>query len=348
MYKVLIVDDEEWTRISIRELIDWNKLGIYVIQEALHGKMALEMIRREQPDILITDIRMPVMDGLALLERVHTEYPRMQSIVLSGYSEFEYAKKAIVYGVLDYVLKPIDEEELENALWKAVKRLDEEESRRHEWVQMSIRLNESGPLTREKALTQLVTDTVLSEDQRREIFRRVNGGLWDEEMCVLVFKSANFREIAASRYDNDENLTSFVFMNVLEELLQPLGEGVLFRKFGQQNEFVWLRKVEWQAEGVSHTNFYRELKMALEKIKQSLGFEVYAGVGGEFDRLSDAIISYQQASEAVRNAGIIHRGMIVHADEVRNRAEYYIFPENKERERCCITWRTDTAGKRWP
>lgn len=335
MHKVLIVDDEEWTRISIKKLIDWQKLGMEVVGEARNGQAALELIRREPPDILITDIRMPVMDGLVLMERVRAEYPGIVAVLLSGYSEFEYAKKAIAYGVFDYVLKPIDEEQLESTLRRAAERLNEEDSRRNELVQMNIRLNESGPLTKEKALTQLVTDAGMGEEQRRATWRRAVGGPLPEDddthLAALVFESANFQEIATDKYGADEGLTSFVLMNVLDEALQPLGEGALFRKFGRQNEFVWLKRVTREEGEAEYTGFYRELEQVLEKLKRLTGFKLYVGVGGEFARLSEAVLSYGQASEAVRNAGIVHRGMIVHTDEVSGRDEYYVYPDNKEK-----------------
>lgn len=125
MIKALIVDDEEWIRIGIREDIDWKGLGIEIIGEAQNGEAAKEIINANCPDIVLTDVRMPVMDGIKLMEYLHNEYPDVIVIVISGYSEFEYAKKAISFKAFDYVLKPIEEKELEQILKNAVEKLRE-------------------------------------------------------------------------------------------------------------------------------------------------------------------------------------------------------------------------------
>ncbi|MFC5648588.1 response regulator [Paenibacillus solisilvae] len=338
MRKVLIVDDEEWARISIREQIDWASLGLTIAGEARNGRAALDLIRSDPPDILITDIRMPVMDGMALLELVHREYPEIISIVLSGYSEFEYAKKAIVYGVIDYILKPIDEDQLDQTLRRAAIRLNDEDSRTDKLIRMNIQLNESGPLTKERALTRLVTDPIVGIAMLRQALRKA--GYPDERMkdsrrVVLVFESDNFEKVAANKYGNDVGLASFVLLNVLEELTQPLADGVLFRKYGQQNEFIWLKDFPFAEDETGKErpfdDFYGSLERAVARLEELTGFRLHVGVGGEFDSLLDAAHSYTEASEAVRNAGVVHHGTIVHADEVKGRNEYYVYPDNNEK-----------------
>jgi len=118
MYKVLLVDDESIVKQSIKMLIELADCGFAVVGEAKNGQQALERIRELSPDVLITDIHMPVMDGLELLERASAEFPDLYSVILSGYDEFSYAQKAMRFGAQDYLLKPITPENVEALLLK--------------------------------------------------------------------------------------------------------------------------------------------------------------------------------------------------------------------------------------
>ncbi len=116
MYTTILVDDEMFVRKGLRNLIDWNAHGFEVVDEADNGEDALELIERIQPDVVVTDIRMPVLDGLELIGRALARRPQTSFIIISGYNDFGYAQQAVRYGVSDFILKPIDERELTAAL----------------------------------------------------------------------------------------------------------------------------------------------------------------------------------------------------------------------------------------
>ncbi|GBF75022.1 DNA-binding response regulator [Paenibacillus sp. 598K] len=124
MYKVLLVEDEQVIRQGLRELIGQSAPSYEVIGEMGSGLEALMYMKSEVPDLIITDIRMREMDGLTLVEKVRQMYPELLVMILSGYGEFEYAQKAIQYGVLHYLLKPIERHELVSALERARLLLD--------------------------------------------------------------------------------------------------------------------------------------------------------------------------------------------------------------------------------
>lgn len=113
MIKVLIVDDEPFIRQGLRILIDWEGNGFTIVNEAKDGKEAIDLLQQEEFDLVITDIKMPNMDGIKLIEQIRrSTFSHLKIIVLSGYYEFEYAKQAIKYNVVDYILKPIQKLEL--------------------------------------------------------------------------------------------------------------------------------------------------------------------------------------------------------------------------------------------
>ena len=106
MLKVMIVDDEYIMRQGLKYMINWEQEGYEIIAEAANGKDALEILEKERPDIMISDIVMPVLNGVDFTDAVHKMYPEIQIIILSGYDKFGYVKHTLMNGVVDYILKP--------------------------------------------------------------------------------------------------------------------------------------------------------------------------------------------------------------------------------------------------
>ncbi|HJC25560.1 MAG TPA: response regulator [Candidatus Eisenbergiella merdavium] len=129
MYQVLIADDEPWAVYRLQKLIDWEKNGFALPQTAADGLSALEIIRKEQPELLLSDIRMPGLDGLKLVREVNQVSPYTTVILITGFSEFSYAQEALRQGVFDYLVKPVKKEDLLAVLSRAAARLEENSSR---------------------------------------------------------------------------------------------------------------------------------------------------------------------------------------------------------------------------
>ena len=114
--KVLIADDEVYICSLIRHLIDWEGLGLTLVGTFGNGDEVMAYLERDQADILICDIEMPGMNGLALMEQLSREHPEIQLVVISGYRNFEYALSALKYGAVNYLLKPLDQKSLNDVL----------------------------------------------------------------------------------------------------------------------------------------------------------------------------------------------------------------------------------------
>ena len=127
MIKVFLVEDETIIRQGIKHNIDWNSNGFELVGEAGDGEYAYPMILKHQPDILLTDVKMPFMDGLELSRAVKKVLPKTKIIVISGYNEFDYAKEAIKIGISDYLLKPVTSASLMEALKKVADQILEEQ-----------------------------------------------------------------------------------------------------------------------------------------------------------------------------------------------------------------------------
>ena len=156
LYKIMLVDDEEEVRTSIIKQVDWEKLGFRVVSDAENGEDALEKIDIYEPDVIMTDIRMPYMDGLSLIEKVHSKYPTVKFLIFSGFDDFEYAKEAIRLGVSEYILKPINSEELSEIFNKIKKNLDLEIENRRDIARLRENYKTNLPIIKNQFLINLL------------------------------------------------------------------------------------------------------------------------------------------------------------------------------------------------
>ena len=156
LYKILLVDDEEEVRKSIIKKINWEEEGFLVVGDAENGVEALEKIENLNPDLVFTDIRMPYMDGLELINEINERYPLIKSIIFSGFDDFDYAKEAIRMGVIEYVLKPVSAIELTEILRKVHKTMDEELNKKRDIERLKRGYQASLPILREQFLNGLI------------------------------------------------------------------------------------------------------------------------------------------------------------------------------------------------
>ena len=168
-YRILLADDEEEVRKAIIRKIDWESLGFLVAGDADNGEEALEKIEQLKPDVIMTDIRMPYMDGLTLAARVRQKYPSIKILIFSGYDDFEYAKEAIKLNVTEYILKPVNGQELTKILARVRDCLDEEIEQRRNVRLLRESYQNSLPILRELFLNDLVRGNVPEEEVRPKL-----------------------------------------------------------------------------------------------------------------------------------------------------------------------------------
>lgn len=157
MYTILLVDDEEAVRHAIRELTPWEEYGFEVMAEASNGYEALEIVTEKVPDVIITDIRMPYMDGIKLISEVRAKYSNtVMVIILSGYDEFTYAQTALSLNVSEYVLKPVSVSSMSAVLSRAKARLDEDMTAILDREKLESFYQDAYDLYKEKFLISLV------------------------------------------------------------------------------------------------------------------------------------------------------------------------------------------------
>ncbi len=160
LYRVLLVDDEEDIRVGISRKMDWEGLGFTLVGEAENGRDALELADALRPDVVLTDIKMPFMDGLELCRILTDRLPASKFVIFSGFDDFEYAKQAVRMNVSEYILKPINAVELADVLRKLKEQLDRERTERKDLETLRLRYEESLPVLRSLFLSRLLDGSV--------------------------------------------------------------------------------------------------------------------------------------------------------------------------------------------
>lgn len=208
-YKVIIADDNPLICKSLKETIDWKKYGCLPVGTAENGTEALRLVYQTNPDILVTDIKMPETDGLELVEKVKTKFPDMEIIMITGYQEFEYAKRAIGLGVLDLVLKPIENRKLEEVLERAVQKLEAARNLKESFISMKKR----GLI--KDLLLQGTEQKVTEADIKKIGLNRVNYGIvagrgrcYEKEKLLQMNQAASEEILKLAK---QEEILSFLF-----------------------------------------------------------------------------------------------------------------------------------------
>lgn len=168
MYKVMIADDEHIIRRGVASLIDWKELGCEVVGEAANGSEACERLREEPVDILVCDIRMPGKSGLEVVRWIEQEKLPVKIIFLTAYSDFEYARQALHYGVRDYVVKTDYIEMLPEAVKKVIAEIEKERHHAAEWKDVQGKLEDSMPMLQEKLVINLIGGALQEEKEIKE------------------------------------------------------------------------------------------------------------------------------------------------------------------------------------
>ncbi len=228
MIKVLIVDDDNIARTNIKILIDWEKYGYEICAEATNGEEAIQLINETKPQIVITDMSMPVMDGITLIEYLCKNHPQIKVLVLSGYQEFDYVRKSMKYGAVDYVLKHSLNPHIMLEMLKTMKdMLMEELSEQSRKVMLEEQINESKTLLRQKFIKQLVQGAISDRD---EIVRKVADLKLDIEcksLSVILFEIDDYNAVCEKFSSAEINKLISSVESISAEILKENAKAVV-------------------------------------------------------------------------------------------------------------------------
>ena len=284
MYKVFVVDDEIVIREGLRNNIRWEENGFSLVGEAPDGEIALPMIRDEKPDILITDIRMPFMDGIELCREVRKFMPWIQVIILSGFDSFEYAKQSISLGVQEYLLKPISSEELQLVLGRIAGRIESERRQRNDLDRLRQQMVKGKALVRDQIISNSILNGLTEAEAKKVCTDMRSFGLNLLSPCYVVLE---FRSTSSSHDYSDMHAS-----------LMPLAECFCDSVFLSNTDTVMTALILGDNEKDIEERAYSFAQTALDELDRA-GFEgMRVSIGETVFHFWDVFSSYKTARHA--------------------------------------------------
>ncbi|MFZ5988775.1 MAG: response regulator, partial [Bacillota bacterium] len=311
MLKVLLVDDEPFVLEGLKIMIDWEKYGFSICGEAANGEDALEIIKTCNPHLVITDIRMPVMDGFKLIESVYeASNVKPKFIILSGYDDFTYVKNAMRYGISDYILKPLDEEELDKVVEKVAKQIVEQ---RHK---------DESKIKQLRFIADDAIYRIIKGEAKESVINRVNFILKlknDEEIGMMLMEIDNFD---GWRSDSDKIELSKIrdiIRKIVRETMNNRFELKIFEdELGRFCIVVYKR-----------FRFYNEIEEYVRKLKSniedSLNCSVSIAISEGMQGIKSLDKLYKQVDLAMCYKFFKGHGSIIFYKSIRNTALNYDF-----------------------
>ena len=316
LYRIILVDDEEEVRKSIIRKIDWTSVGFTVVGDAENGEEALEKIEGLEPDVVLTDIRMPYIDGLTLAERIRQKYPSMKIVIFSGYDDFEYAKRAIKLNVTEYILKPVNVEELTAILKRIKTNLDEEIEQKRNVTLLRENYRKSLPILREQFLKDLISrpmekKTVLDLVEEYGI-PLAGAKKWIAIAVELEQELA--QEDAPLPLHEEKNLIPISVIQIMEENLKPYYRFSLVSFSGTaEAEIAGIVAVD---NGNSQTGLIDILGDICKEIRKLVKVPVTIGIGHSAAELGNISVSFKSALDALGYRAIVGTGGTIYINDV--------------------------------
>ena len=303
LYKLMIVDDEEEIRLGVIKKINWEENGFIVVGDAENGQEALELAEKIHPDVIMTDIKMPFMDGLELGKRVVDIMPSTKIIIFSGSDDLEYAHQAIKINVVEYVLKPINSLELIEVLKRLKEKLDKEYNEKRNMEVLEKHYIESIPVIREQLLVGALEGRITKEQWKE-----------NEKKLSLDFIS-NFLSVALINIDDlinkeDNRLALISIKNIVDDTMKNYCN---FISFPYLDKIVILLALNEKDNIFSVIKGLNEVCKIFECVFAS---NISIGIGRIYDDINEIRFSYRTAQSALAYRPILGNGKSIYIDDV--------------------------------
>lgn len=302
MYKVIVVDDESEIREGIIRKIPWQELGYTVVGDAENGVDALELVEMTQPDVVISDIRIPFMDGLTLASRIHEVNLSTQVIIISGFDDFDYARRAVSLNVVEYLMKPINAEELSETLRKLKDKLDRERGQQRDMKSLKDLFDTHLPVLREQFLQELLSGQTDEANLRQRSESLKMGIVADETHPVAVAyigESAKAEDESDKPARTDRALLPFFVKQSVDEMLNKNHRITSFVR--SEGVVLFVTMLE---EG-DVVRLVRDLNTLCQFVRSVMWQGICAGVGNTVTSLSALGQSFQEASTAYLHSAFV-------------------------------------------
>lgn len=279
-YKVLIADDEYWTRKKLCAMIDWPQYSLRCLEPAADGEEVLQRLEQERPDILITDINMPFVNGVELLQIIQGRYPDIITFVISGYDDFQYVKDAFMAGSINYLVKPVTRIDLVGALSKALEIISARRADARQREEEQARLLKASSLLQDREFSQLLE----KKDSAFTPIITMNTEVDFAGMSLMLIKIHDMGKLSAA-YGYDMNLLSWSVKKEIRRCLRHEAPYV-FNHVYRPNEFIVISELENR----ELTERARYMLVQLKPVFQSPLTIILSGHSYSMDNIREAYI----------------------------------------------------------
>lgn len=313
MYRIMIVDDEILVRVGLKSTVDWNALGFEIIGEAANGEQAYEMFLKLEPDVILTDIKMPRMDGLKLTELVKAKNPKVRVIILTCYDDFAYAREALKHGASNYILKSeIEDDELINLLKSIQGELDSERGKIDRYSMLQRQINSNINVLKEKLLSDLLDSKVMADNDFYTKCEIMDLSIRDKNYLLAVLYKDNVEDFV-NYSDRDWQLLDSGILNIAMEILNEKDMSFLISSKG--NCFTILL--------IKDRIQFSEIEALMERIRDSilkyLNIWVSIVLSSEFKLVSQAANVYKECEKASQMMFYNNKGSIIYSRRIDSR-----------------------------
>ena len=315
MYRILLVDDEILVRDAIRENIDWGAMDCQLVGDCENGRQAMEFVTEHPVDIVLTDICMPYMDGMELSKFLHEKYPDIFIVIFSGFGEFEYAQKAIRYGVSEYLLKPVTAMELREVIGRVKEKVDEKRGVREQMdslLRTSEDYRDNALMIRSGAIEGLVSCTRDIQESLRQL-ERLGIHLDAQSYRVAILDLDAYSQLFQIEADQrqESQLMTFVLFNISDEIVSRENAGIAYQEGSSRVCVLFTGEKNKEFESRIQT----VCKEIQEKAGEAIGMGVSVGIGGWVRSLAELHFSHEQAQKAIECRYLLGGNLLINMED---------------------------------
>ncbi len=319
MIKFLIVDDEEIIRRGIRSKISRLIENAQVVGEAADGEEALLMAEKLRPDVIMTDIKMPKLDGLLFIESAKSLLPEAQFIIFSGHQDFSYAQRALKLGVSDYLLKPVDNDELKSVIRRLGDTIEKRKQHQDYIDGLKERAADNEIQRKNQALSDLVAGTGVAVETLKEYDIRPGG---KTAVCIVKIQDTGDMFTAVN-----EQLGAFAAANVFEETMKDQTGCQAFQRDQSELSFTAVFYGDMTMQTLQ-----TQIRSAVKSVKEWLDISVFVGLGSIHQGIASAGESLSEARAAIDQRILFHHHeLVTYEDYLAIKDNEYLLSESKKK-----------------
>jgi len=311
MLKLVIVDDEPMERTYMKQFIDWSSMGIEIAGEAANGVDGLKICSIVKPDIILTDIKMPEMDGLEFSRKVKEILPDIKVVFISGHGDFDYARSAVDLNAFGYILKPFRIEEVMEVVRKVLSKCDDEQKKEDERVQLRKILDENKGILKDSLIRELMDGTDIDDgiwERINYLGLKISKGIY----CVLLLEVDEYENAVRNMTVEEKQIFS---LSILEKIRQKLDKRCMGEvvKVSGKNYIIMLSISGEVSKEFSAGETYSVAESVKSRIEE-MNITVTIGISSTCDELNGLSILHEEARNALQYKLFNMKGQIINID----------------------------------